>query len=129
LKKAEAISMDLLNLILNYIFCLIAPIGLLVMCAILGIKSRQRYIAQILQKKREGGFEKWDKPPISTRLRKIILIEISAFFLIVVWGVLLLYKSKIATSWLVLALVGSAVIIFIVESVQIGKMLTNQELK
>jgi hypothetical protein len=121
--------MELLNLILNYIFCLIAPIGILVICAIIGIKSRQHYVAKILQKKREGGFTNWDKPPISTRLRKIILIEISTFFLIFGWGVLLLYKSKIATSWLALALVGSAVIIFIVESVQIGKMLTNQELK
>lgn len=117
--------MDLLNLIVNYLFCLIAPIGILVICAILGIKSRQQYIAQILQKKREGGFSNWVKPPISTRLRKIIFIEISTFFLIIGWGMLLLYKPMIAKSWLALVLVSGAVIIFIVEGVQLKKMLTN----
>lgn len=60
--------------------CLIIPIGILVVAAILGTRSRLRYMHRIREAKNRGAFADMNTPENSARLRLLAVIILVALF-------------------------------------------------
>ncbi len=59
---------------LGTVVCITSLMLPVIISAIIGIRGWKPFIARIRQKQQEGKFKEWNKPPVSNRVRLLILI-------------------------------------------------------
>lgn len=90
--------MDLFALIL----CVLIPFIIVMLFAILGLRSRMKFVRQIQQAQAEGRYDNWNIGLQASNIRIAAIIVIISLLALIAFIVLMLTCPSILRSWLIL---------------------------
>ena len=98
--------------------CIVIPIGIIVVVAILGTRSRLRYASRIREAQARGAFADMNTPENKSRFRRLAMIALIGLLgMIVSIAILVLQQASKAHSFYGITFVAVAIIFGIIASI------------
>jgi hypothetical protein len=79
------VTLNSVGSIFGTIICVTILMTPVIIIAILGTRSKIKFAEQIQQNRANGAYRDWDKPPISTRLRTMMSLQLFLLLGLVIW--------------------------------------------